>query len=528
MRKNLSFFKNKFLKAFIFGALCDLAFAPLHFFLAAPLSLTLFYLLLQSQFNSQSSNNKKNFFWIGWFYGFGYFFAGVYWIAISLLVDGEKFAWLIPFSLTLIPGVLAFYFGLLCLIYYAAIAKFSLTKNYEKIITFAVCWLICELLRSFLFTGFPWNLLGYVWVFSDEFIQLGSVFGILGLSFFAVLISLLPALFFQDQSFSAKLSSGNKIFAAALILSVIASFIFGYCRIDKSKIVKDENHKLRLVQGNIKQELKWDRDQKYQNFLKHIDLTNSKDLTNIAAVIWSETSVPYVIDSELVDKIKPAIPQGGILVTGGLRLERDQTGEVSKVWNSVFALGNEGMIDHYDKHHLVPFGEYVPWQKYLPFIDKITDGAIGFSQGEGPKTINTQVFSFSPLLCYEVIFSDKIIDKKNRPDLLINLTNDAWFGNSSGPYQHFDMAKMRATEYGISLARVANSGITVFFDPFGRVIKRINLNQEGVIDVEFIKNLEPTFYSRYGYGTTFLLVLCLSFIIFLAHRKNVVRQNYTS
>ena len=215
------------------------------------------------------------------------------------------------------------------------------------------------------------------------------------------------------------------------------------------------------------------------------------------------------------------IGDGGILITGGLRLKMLQSGDVDVVWNSVFAIGNEGVIDSYDKHHLVPFGEYVPLQKYLPFVQKITDGAIGFSQGDALKTIHGKLFSFSPLLCYEVIFPDKIIDQNDRPDLLVNLTNDAWFGNSSGPYQHFDMAKMRAVEYGIPLARVANTGITAFFDPWSRVINKINLNQDGVIDVKLTKNLEPTIYGRYGFAPLFLLVSLL--LILLATRQNVTR-----
>jgi len=129
-------------------------------------------------------------------------------------------------------------------------------------------------------------------------------------------------------------------------------------------------------------------------------------------------------------------------------------------------------------------------------------------------------------LCYEVIFPDKIIDRNDRPELLVNLTNDAWFGNSTGPYQHFDMARMRAVEYGIPLARVANTGITAFFDPYGRVVNKINLNQEGIIDVDLVKNLEPTIYSRYCFVPLILLVSFL--LIFLAHRKNVIRQNHSS
>lgn len=517
MTKLKNFIKNQLFVSFLLGTICNFAFAPFHFFPAAIFSISAFYFLLNAQ------TQKKRIFWLSWCYGFGYFLAGVYWIVISLLVDAEKFAWLIPFGLTLIPGVLAIYFGLFGLCYQAFVKKLELVETHEKILAFAIFWLIFEALRSFLFTGFPWNLIGYSWSFSDKMIQSASIFGIWGLSFFAVLISLFPVLFFKLEGKKLKpitIDRPDLIFASTLFWMIVASLVFGNSHINNKKIPVLENQKLRLVQGNIKQDMKWDAQQKYKNFIKHVELTNSQDLSGISAVIWSETSVPYVIDanSELLGKINAAIPENGVLVTGGIRLKYEEdNNQIANVWNSIFALKKDQIIDSYDKHHLVPFGEYVPLQKYFPFIDKITDGAVGFSEGLGPKTIKTDGFSFSPLLCYEVIFTDKIIDKTNRPDLLINLTNDAWFGNSTGPYQHFDMAKMRAVEYGISLARVANTGITAFFDPFGRVIKHINLNQEGIIDVNLIKNLEPTIYSLYSFYP--LMLLLFSLVIFLVRHK---------
>lgn len=520
--------KKKFLILFCAGALSNLAFAPFHFFLALLIALPLFYF-----FCNQSQTLKENFY-LGWFYGFGYFVAGIYWIAISLLIDAASFAWLIPFAIILIPGVLALYFGLLAVSYHWMLRKFPDPKNYEKIVIFALCWTFCEILRAFLFTGFPWNLLGYSWMFSRPLIQIASIFGVWGLSFFAVIFSLLPLLFFKIER--GKIVKNipdfaDKIFTTSALLLLFSGMIFGLCRIDDAKILNEKNIKLRLVQGNIKQEMKWDVSEKYRNFLKHIQMTNVQQSNDVAAVIWSETSVPYAIEAQdLINQLKLAVPQnmgdGGMLITGGLRLKYSANQDIENVWNSVFAVGNQGVIAHYDKHHLVPFGEYMPLQKYLPFVQKITDGAIGFSAGTGPKTIHGKFFSFSPLLCYEVIFPDKIIDRNDRPDLLVNLTNDAWFGNSSGPYQHFDMAAMRAVEYGIPLARVANTGITAFFDPFGRVKNKINLNQEGIIDVDLVKNLEPTIYAKYYFLPLFLLIS--SFVIFFITRRNVTRQNHTS
>jgi len=525
MKKNKNFLSNKFLISFFVGVSCCFAFAPLNFFPAAIISLSVFYFLLEKE------EQKKPIFWLGFFYGFGYFLAGIYWISISLLVEPEKFAWLIPFALTLIPSALALYLALFAISYKFLVAKFKLTQTHQKIILFAITWLVFEILRSVLFTGFPWNLLGYIWMFDVHFAQLASVFGIYGLSFFAVLICLFPTLFLRSNSLKKpkEISLFDKIFAVILIVFFAANLVFGFSRVDDKKLVTDDKTKLRLVQANIKQEMKWDGEQKYKNFLKHIELTNSQSLDDVKAVIWSETSVPYVIDGnpELMKNLSLAVPQEGSLITGAIRLEHDED-VIKNVWNSVFVIGKSGVTSFYDKHHLVPFGEYVPLQKFLPFVEKITGGGVGFSEGEGPQTIATSSFSFSPLVCYEVIFSDEIVQKNSRPDLLINLTNDAWFGVSSGPYQHFNMARMRAIEQGISLARVAGTGITAFVDPFGRVVKKIDLNQEGVIDVDLIKNLTPTIYANFGYKPLILLLALILIFLITTRKIYANRQNHAN
>lgn len=521
--KKKSFWKGNVMVAAFFGAFCSLAFAPVHFFIAAPIAISFFYSLLER------TENKKEVFWIGFAFGFGHFLTGIYWIAISLLVDAANFAWLIPFALTLIPAALALYLALFAVTFKFLVRKFKFTFTYQKILVFALCWVAFEILRSLLFTGFPWNLLGYIWMVDIHLAQLASVFGIYGLSLFAVLVSLLPAFFFRKKY---RASNPDRIFIAMLIALLISNAIYGYLRVDVNELNTRPEVKLRLVQGNILQEMKWDEEEKYQNLLKHIELTNSQSMDNVTAVIWSETAVPYVIDEnpDLLAKLKEATPKKGSLITGGLRVGYlGNQEQIISAWNSIFLLDREGVKAVYDKHHLVPFGEYIPLQKYLPFISKITQGAIGFNEGDGAKTLVARGFSFSPLICYEVIFSDEILNKESRPDLLVNLTNDAWFGNSSGPYQHFEMSKMRSIEYGIPMARVANTGITAFIDPFGQVIDKINLNQFGIIDVNLIEKLAPTIYGKYRYAPLILLVaaILLSLII-LPKRHHVTRQDHTS
>jgi len=502
--------KGQFITAFAAGLISALAFAPFHFFIAAIIAISTFYLLIENK-----AKTPKQAFYIGLAFGYGYFLSGIYWISISLLVDAAQFGWLIPFALTLIPAFLALFLAIPAALFKMIEKKFAPKFSYQKILIFSLLWLAFEALRSVLFTGFPWNLIGYSLLFNIYNIQLASIFSIYGLSFFATIICLTPTLL-------VKPSKHDKIFILTILFLIIANFIFGYLRIKTTALVENKNLQMRLVQGNIKQDLKWNPKEKYHGFLKHIVISNSVENKNLKAVIWSETAVPYAINdsADLLDLLEQAIPQDAVLITGGLNIEYDQSRlAIKNIWNSVFAINNVGIIDNYDKHHLVPFGEYVPFAKYVPFLRNIAGGT-GFNEGSGPKTIATPHFSFSPLICYEVIFADKIIDKNNRPDLLVNVTNDAWFGRSSGPYQHLDAAKMRAAEYGISLARTANTGVSAYIDPFGKIKKQIALNKEGFIDVNFIEKISPTIFSKFSYWPLSLITLAISlFLIISLYRK---------
>lgn len=516
--------KNKKTIAAFVGALLSLAFAPVHFFPILFISLPIFFFLLEDE-----KGSKKDIFWLGFAFGFGHFLSGIYWIAISLTVDASQFAWLIPFCLTIIPGILAVYFGILALIYKFFDRHLSLKENYQKAILFSLAWLIAEILRSNLLSGFPWNLLGYAWMFNLEFSQVASIFGIYGLSLFACLVALIPTFFWKRKA-----SSGDKLYSFIAVTAIALSLLCGYFYISDKKIVHSPQTIVRLVQGNVEQNLKWDGEERYKNFLKHVVLTNSKNPKDIAAVIWSESSIPYVLNKspQLMEYIKYAIPENGVLISGALRM-KDNVAEAQEVdvWNSIFVLNKQGISDYYDKHLLVPFGEYVPFHKLLSFlfldnvVNEITGGGKGFSEGTGSRTLVVDGFSFSPLVCYEVIFSSKVVDKNHRPDVFVNLTNDAWFGNSSGPYQHFDMAKMRAIEYGIPLIRVANTGITAFVDQFGREFARLEMNEMDIVDVELIKSNGSTIYADFGHIPVGFVVLFLLIILITNLRRNAKTNN---
>ncbi len=486
--------KNKgFLTSFFAGVSLVLCFAPFNFFFIGFLSISALFLT-----TNQQQNYKKTFL-NGLIFGFGFFLFGNYWIAISLLVDANQHAWLIPFALTLIPLSLATYIALTCLSYKYLVNRLKISQNYQKILIFAFFWLFFELLRATLFSGFPWNLIGYSWLFSLKLSQLASIIGVYGLSFLAILIFLLPTLFINQTKKKTtfhhftQLKKVDRIFFIIILSILISSLILGHYRLNYTKLI-DKNYKIRLIQANIKQDLKWDPKEKFNNFIEHIKLSNQADINQVDMVVWSEASIPYAInnDPRLMTALSEATPQNGVLISGALRIEGE------KYYNSIFVFDKNGVKDYYDKHHLVPFGEYVPLQKYLPFIQKITQGAEGFSKGLGAKhlNINNQI-TISPLVCYEAIFTSYAVDKESKkPDLLINLTNDSWFGKSLGPYQHLAMAQMRAIEYATPMIRVANSGISAYINPFGYIEKKTALNQKDFFDIDFKTLKQKTIYQK--------------------------------
>ena len=490
---------NIFLQAFIAGTLSALAFAPFDLFLPMVISVSWFYILLEES----AKLPRKKVFLLGLAYGAGYFLAGNYWISISLLIDAARFGWLLPFSVTLFSVGLGLFFG------FFAVAVNYLFNRYKfetsrKVLLFAMIWLGFELVRGYIFTGFPWNLAGYAMMFSDISMQSASIFGVYGLSFFTVIFCLIPVLYFYGKR-------QDRIFSYFLLLLFAGNLVFGFLRLENASL-ELMGKKIRLVQGNIKQSMKWDRDEKYSNFTKHLKISKSTDHEKVDGFIWSETSIPYPFGfNETVDlAVKKLVTDNDqFLISGALRIELDKfSGRVSKAFNSVYLFDKEN-IKHYDKHHLVPFGEYIPLQKYLPFVEKITGGGEGFASGSGPKTIEIDGIKVSPLICYEVIFPYNVVENGKRPDLFVNTTNDAWFLTSSGPYQHLNISKMRAVEYGISMARVANTGVSAYIDPFGRIVDQIALNKAGSIDVEIIRPIKSTILSHYKYSMLLYILLAL-------------------
>jgi apolipoprotein N-acyltransferase len=286
--------------------------------------------------------------------------------------------------------------------------------------------------------------------------------------------------------------------------------------------------RLRLVQPDIPQALKWAPAERERHLVKQIRLgtrppapagTEARAPTH---VIWSETAVPYFVanDPSLLAALGQMVRDGGALIVGAPRTT-PQPATPFRLWNSLHAIDSRGrIVATYDKFHLVPFGEYVPFRRWLP-IAKITHGETDFSSGPGPQTLAIPGLPpVSPLICYEAIFPGAVHEPGRRPGWLLNLTNDAWFGISSGPYQHFAAARLRAVEEGLPLVRVANNGISAIIDAYGRVRASLGLGREGVVDGDLpVPLAAPPPYGRYGDGMVLAVLLAVAFVAVAASAR---------
>jgi len=491
--------------AFILGVVGALAFAPLLIFPAILLSLSGIWFFLNRALEQHVSASKI--FWLGWWFGLGHFTAGLYWITYALTVDLATFWWLIPFALFGIPTILGIFTGVSFMT-----LKLWPYKGISRATAFAAIWVGVEWLRGYLFTGFPWNLLGYTWAFSPEMMQIASLFGVYGLSLLTILMGISLNYLIDTRFFER-----NIVLSIFLIAAV--GWMWGKVHLDHPDVLPSPPLAIRLVQPSIPQTLKWHPAQKEAHFKQLLELTARPSPLPLKAIVWPETAVPFFLEQEEFRRvlISKVIPKGGLLFTGALR--RTPPGVIPvEIWNSLSVLNDQGnMVADYDKSHLVPFGEYIPFRRLSDnlfgkgSIKKITAGLVDFTPGPGPETLTLPAGfpSFSGLICYEVIFPREVINPtQERPGWMINITNDGWFGHTSGPYQHLEMARFRAIEEGIPLVRVANSGISAVFDAYGRSLGSLGLGTKAVLDV-FLPTptrLSPP-YARWGDWITLMLIV---------------------
>jgi len=436
-------------------------------------------------------------------FGLGRFGAGSYWIGHAFLVDAERYAALMPAAVIGIAAGMGLYTAL-CAVLFHLIAKNIDGARVPLVPVFAGCWTLCEWLRGWLLTGFPWNPLSTVWGNLPEMMQPAAWVGSLGLSFLTAMIFTAPVLLYGYER-PALRRPAVQVLAFSVLLPLLWGI--GAWRVGDASLLAHDGIVLRLVQPAIPQAEKWLPDRRQQHVIKQMAM--SKRTPGPAGppthVVWAETNVPYVIgpDSGIPASLAAIVPKDGALIFGAPR--RDLSGNA---YNSLFVVDGDGKVaDIFDKYHLVPFGEYVPLRGYLPF-DKLTEGRGDFSAGPGPRTQHFMGLPpFAAIICYEVIFSGNVVDSHDRPSWILNITNDAWFGPSTGPRQHLVQARLRAIEEGLPVVRVANTGISAVIDPYGRIRNHIGLDEQGIIDAPLPLPLAKTFFADYGQTTGLIMAL---------------------
>lgn len=486
---------------FAAGALSAFGFAPVY---ALPLFMAG---LIFAFFVTDGAKTLKRAALLGYVFGFGFFCAGFYWIANALLVDVYTFGWLYPIVL-LATGA---FFGLF---FVPPFMVWHYVKSglWGKVLGFASAFVLCEYLRAFFLTGFPWNMAGSMFAFSDVLLQTASLVGTYGLSFLLLVITGAVYVFIKKHDQKA-------VFAAAGVLFLMAGF--GLWRLSVYN-QSDLPFKIRLVQPSIKQSLKWDESALEDNLRTYVKMSKEGGLNDVKAVFWGETATAFSPEDGVYyqDLIKEAVPEGGYLMTGLVRLDEAS----GKLYNSLSVIDDKGQtVAFYDKNHLVPFGEYVPFRKYLPaWIRPVANQIADLQRGEKFKVIHLdEVPPFGALICYEIIFPDEVINRKNKPQFIVVASNDGWYGKSFGPYQHFVAAKLRAIEEGISIVRSANNGISAVIDPFGGIRGKMKLGAVGAKDVLLPAILGvDTLYAHFGgKGVQCLMLLVLLLVVIFNKRQ---------
>ncbi len=474
-----------FILIFALGAFSSLSMAPANFYPALFVGLSGLYILLINEHSPFKSGI------IGGLFAIGYFGFSLSWIGNALLIDGNPYWWAYPLAVSGLPIILSIFTCISCYLYKI------ICKDNNSIFTyliFTILILIAEYARGHLFTGFPWNLYGYTWIDILPIAQIASLWDIYLLTAMTIFWSASPA-FLIISRHSNKVKT---IFGVIILSSFIASYLFGVNRINNYSYKYHEQYEIIIVQPNIKQSEKWLPDKIADNFLKLIELSEykpSNENNNKEAyyIIWPETALNQpLIDSQwamgMISKTLSSYPNEAYIISGALRYDNQS----KAYFNSIITINkNAQIMNTYNKSHLVPFGEYMPLNNILDIAPIV--GFTGFKKGTGSTNIKMpEGIKFSPLICYEVIFPNKSYNyREQKPDFIVNVTNDAWYGDSAGPYQHLVQSKFRAIETGIPVIRSANTGISAIISPIGYSLKENPLLGSTIIKVKV-----PVAYSK--------------------------------
>jgi len=457
----------------------------------------------------------------GWWFGFGYFLAGLYWIGLAFLVDAKTFGWLMPFAVLSLPAGLAVFTAA-----GFALARLAWTRGTLRILTLAAALTAAEWLRGHVLTGFPWNAYGYALTAPLPLAQNAALFGLWGMTFVAVAAFASPAVLADERQDTPR---PWLVPAAALVVLAVMAGV-GAARLASHPTGFVASVRLRIMQPNLPQDTKFNYGARAQVMQRYLALSDrstaaqSGGLKDVTHLIWPESAFPFFLtrEPEALAEIARLLPEGTVLITGAARAaEISENPRRVLAYNSIYVIDHDGSIlSVYDKVHLVPFGEYLPFQVFLERLGlmQLTKVPGGFLSGDRRRPIAVpRAPAFLPLICYEIIFPGQAVPAGERPGWLVNVTNDAWFGISSGPYQHFQQSRVRAIEEGLPLVRAANTGISAVVDPLGRVVRALSLGTEGVLDAALPTPIGPPLYTRVG-------DLPVIFVVFMVVGVSAIRR----
>jgi apolipoprotein N-acyltransferase len=453
----------------------------------------------------------------GWAFGFGYFVAGLWWLGAAFLVESDEFLWALPLGVVGLPAFLAIFHGL-----GFALARLLWSETPLRILALAFGLGAVELLRGHVLTGFPWNSLGQAAGAHLALLQSASLFGVEGLGVLLVAIAAAPA------ALAAARPAARLLPISLAALALAGLMLFGHLRLEAAGgyaagTTGVQGVRLRVVQPNVAQREKDRPDGGADLLRRYLALSDrstspaSTGLADVTHLVWPESAFPFLLAEEPVAlaAIADALPPSTVLITGAVRRLEGEAGAADRFGNALLAIDSDGAIfAAYDKIRLVPFGEFLPLDATLRTLGlrQFVSTPGTFEPGRIRPAIATPgAPPLLPLICYEAIFPEPLNSDLLEAAAIVNVTNDAWFGETFGPHQHFEQARMRAVEYGIPLIRSANTGISAVVDAYGRIVRQIPLGEEGVIDSHLPPRAEATPMVALS-RTPVLALLILAFI----------------
>jgi apolipoprotein N-acyltransferase len=497
----------------ILGAASSLSLPPYNYLIINFFTFSAFFIFLFKK--SKITQSKKNFFFYGWLFGFGYFLSSLYWISISLTFD-QNFKFLIPITIILIPSFLGIFYGLVTFCFIISKSK----KIVSSFLVFSLFFGVLEFIRGSILTGFPWNLIAYSFVNHLEILSITSLIGTYGFNLFCISLFASPAIFILRET-----RKDIGVCVVFLILPLLF-YLYGssYKETFNSSDVTNYDYKVRVIGSNIS------LDRFYLNIdpvsvINELIEISEPEKDDKTIFIWPEGILPDVSQEELVEfkwLFEDTFSKNHLLFIG---INSQKTNkEKINYFNSLSIYGHDlEILDFYNKINLVPFGEFLPFENILKKfgLSAITNNYQSFSKGQNRKIIEIKRDDFSlkilPLICYEIIYSGKIFQNQSF-DLMVNISEDGWFGRSIGPKQHFAHSIFRSVESGSYLLRSANNGIAAIVNPLGIVEQKVEYGDSGYVDFKKAKKIQPTLFSKYGNKIFITLILLYIFMIFSFNR----------